>query len=482
MKVRFPVAEYALFLRESFDKPIICRYDDAMMWNTFQSRDSIRKPGRVQRRQRDRIIIFGRYPVPGRVKTRLIPVLGSAGAADLHRRLMEQTFTTAIKVASKHGMGVEICFDGGSPGKIKRWLGRGPILSHQGPGDLGRRMQDAFTQAFRSGCGRVVLVGTDIPALTSDHLMQAFDALTGHDIVFGPSVDGGYWLIGLRRPVKVFRNIDWGTDRVLSQTIAMVNEQGYKFHLLDRLRDIDTGDDLKEWRPEEATLGPYISIVIPTLNEAENVESAISRSWNADTEIIVADGGSSDDTRERAAANGAQVVSSPPGRALQQNRGASSACGRVILFLHADTLLPSDYVDHVFETLMDPNISVGAFRFKTDLQRPMMKIIECIANMRSEYFGLPYGDQGLFLRKSMFTSVGGFPDTPIAEDLFLVRRLAKWGSVCIAPAHVITSARRWTTFGLLRTTLTNCVILAGCYLGVSPHRLASLYGTLPGKS
>ncbi|MFH1628282.1 MAG: glycosyltransferase family 2 protein, partial [Pseudomonadota bacterium] len=175
-----------------------------------------------------------------------------------------------------------------------------------------------------------------------------------------------------------------------------------------------------------------------------------------------------------AARTGVRVESSPRGRALQQNRGAELAEGSVLLFLHADTHLPDSYVTHVFETLIDPMTSAGAFRFRSDLNRPAMKGIAFLANFRSRFLKLPYGDQGLFVRKPVFDRVGGFPDVPIAEDLFLVRRLAKRGRIRIASADVTTSARRWLVLGLLRTTLINQIIVAGCYLGVSPHTLAPL--------
>jgi GT2 family glycosyltransferase len=131
-------------------------------------------------------------------------------------------------------------------------------------------------------------------------------------------------------------------------------------------------------------------------------------------------------------------------------------------------------VDHIFETLMDPGTVVGAFRFKTDLNSRMMKSIEYIVNLRAQYFNLPYGDQGLFIRKNVFESIGGFPDVPLAEDLFLVRRLSKRGRIRIAPAEAITSARRWQRVGLLRNSLINIVVAMGCYLGIAPHVLLSL--------
>ena len=421
------------------------------------------------------VIIFGRYPIPGKTKTRLIPAMGPAGAADIQRWLTEKTLNTVKTFAFPRGVDVEFCFEGGSERKMRRWLGMDVSFSPQAKGDLGERMSSAFFDAFRGGARRVVLLGTDIAELKAVNLVQAFEALVENDLVIGPTADGGYWLIGLNRSAPLFEGIDWGTGAVLGQTRALASEQGLRVKELDVLTDIDTVEDLKQLPPERESKSAYISIVIPTLNEAANIETAIRSSFNEDAEIIVVDGGSTDDTVTRALQAGARVESSYRGRALQQNRGASCASGRVLLFLHADTRLPGGYVNHVFEILMDPKTVAGAFRFKTTIDGSLMKLIELMTNIRSQYFNLPYGDQGLFIRKRVFDSIEGFPEVPIAEDLSLVRRLLRKGRIRIAPVYALTSARRWQTLGLLHTTLINQLVLAGLCLGISPSKLESLY-------
>jgi len=223
----------------------------------------------------ERLIVFGRYPVPGRTKTRLIPALGPAGAADLQRRLTEKIVATAEAFALRRGVNVEVCFEGGSEQKMWRWLG--PVsLSRQVPGDLGTRIYAAFLAAFQRGCRRAVLIGTDIPELRADHLRQAFDALGENDLVIGPSRDGGYWLIGLNRPVRLFHGIKWGTRAVLGQTLALANGQGLRVKELDYLTDIDTEKELREWLPDWTEKRPYVSVIIPALNEALNIEKIIN--------------------------------------------------------------------------------------------------------------------------------------------------------------------------------------------------------------
>ncbi len=430
---------------------------------------------------RDRLIVFGRYPVPGRTKTRLIPALGPAGAADLQRRLTENILETVRRFARPRKIGVEVCFEGDSKQKMRRWLGSDFALSRQVPENLGERMHAVFLAAFQKGADRVVLLGTDIPQLRADHLEQAFDVLVENDLVIGPSTDGGYWLIGMNRPVDLFKGIKWGSDAVFDQTLSLAKRQGLRVKTLTPLNDIDTSEDLKQVFPGWAEKGPYVSVVIPALNEAANIAATIKSAIHEDAEIIVVDGGSIDNTVEIASSAGVRVLTGLRGRAVQQNLGAKAATGRVLLFLHADTLLPAGYVNDIFKVMMDRKTVAGAFRFKTNLDYPVMKLIEFVANIRSRYLKLPYGDQGLFILKSVFESVGGFPEVPIAEDLYFLRRLPRYGRIRIAPVYALTSARRWQTLGLFRTTLINYIILIGCCLGVSSHVLAGLYkvpGTL----
>jgi rSAM/selenodomain-associated transferase 2/rSAM/selenodomain-associated transferase 1 len=423
----------------------------------------------------DRLIIFGRYPEPGRTKTRLIPLLGAARAADFQRELTERTLSKDRLAARRRPVDLEGCFDGGSFEKLRRWLGPGLVFSHQSPGNLGERMKTAFLNAFRQGAQHVVLHGTDIPDLTVGHLDDALDALNSHDLVLGPSMDGGYWLIGLEKPADLFDGMEWGTSSVFEKTVAAARAQGLSVHVLSPLTDMDTGETIMQRMPEWARARPYLSVIIPALDEEAHIEETILNAQSPDAEVIVVDGGSGDSTVKRAERAGAAVLRGPRGRALQQNAGAAAASGSVLLFLHADTLLPKDYVTQVFETLMDRRVALGAFRFRTDLDRPLMRGIEFTTYIRSRYLRLPYGDQALFLRKSHFQAAGGFPEMPIAEDLVFVRLVSKLGRVGIAPADAITSARRWKEVGLLRTTLINQVILAGFALGISPKTLARLY-------
>ncbi len=419
------------------------------------------------------LIIFGRYPVPGRTKTRLIPALGPVGAAELQRDMTEKILEVALAAGIAP---VRFCYSGGASRQVRRWIGRpGLLIERQTGADLGRRMHHAIASAFRQGSRQVVLMGTDVPSVAADHLKAAFDALQHNHMVVGPSRDGGYWLIGLRRPVDLFADIAWGTHRVLAQTLEAGRRLELRSTQLPPLQDIDRVDDLSALPSSIIARRPYLSVVIPALNEAVAVDAAIESARCDDAEVIVVDGGSRDRTAACAQAAGARVIPSPMGRALQQNRGARKAGGKVLLFLHADSRLPDHYCTHLFETLMDSRIIAGAFQFKTDLENRSMRLIEKAARIRSDWFQMPYGDQGIFLRKEVFDRIGGFTPVPIAEDLFLVRRLARMGRIGLAPVPVVTSGRRWRTIGVWRATLINYLIAGGCLMRVPPRYLAPLY-------
>jgi uncharacterized protein len=420
------------------------------------------------------LILFGRYPAAGRVKTRLVPRLGALGAAELHRRLSERTLDAML--ASRLAP-VCFCYSGASPARMRGWLAHRPVdLQPQSAGDLGRRMQQALEHALKQGARQALLVGTDIPGLSTRILQRAFEALSDHDVVLGPSLDGGYYLVGMRRRAPIFDRIPWGTGQVLTATLDAARRRGFTTALLEPLADVDRPADLA-LLPPEWLAGPYLSIVIPAFNESAAIGDTLAQfaSGSTDLEVIVVDGGSIDDTAARARQTGARVIVTPSGRARQQNAGAAIAGGRALLFLHADTHLPTDFHAQIFEALLDPRVVLGAFRFKTDYDHRGMRLVEAMVGLRVALLRMPYGDQAIFMPKSAFERVGGFPDAVIAEDLFLVRKLLKTGRLALAPGHALTSGRRWRALGLLRTTLINYVIAAGCLMGVPPSRLAPLY-------
>lgn len=398
-----------------------------------------------------RLVVFTRYPEPGKTKTRLIPVLGPEGAAALHRRMTEQTLRRVRQFLANHPVSLRIRYDGGNEEGLRRWLGADLRPVPQGEGDLGRRMDLAFTQSFQQGMRRVVLIGTDCPGIRPDHLARAFKALRSEDVVIGPARDGGYYLIGLNRPVpELFDGIPWGTGEVLQRTLDAASASNRRVALLDPLEDVDRPEDIPVWE-EEVRVGDLgdepktLSIIIPAIDEADGIESSLAGMEGISfvTEKIVVDGGSRDETEERARASGAKVITSAPMRSTQMNAGARVAEGTVLLFLHADTRLPPGFEHHVLEILDRPDTVAGAFRLGIDGHFPGLRVIEWLANFRSIRMGLPYGDQAIFMAADRFHRAGGFPEIPIMEDFAFVRRLRNQGRIGIARTAVTTSARRY---------------------------------------
>ena len=219
-----------------------------------------------------------------------------------------------------------------------------------------------------------------------------------------------------------------------------------------------------------------ISIIIPVLNEAPTIAQVISTARNAENvEIIVADGGSSDGTVEIAKYKADRAISTTPGRATQMNAGATASTGDILLFLHADTLLPDGYDTQVRQALARPSSVGGAFELKIDAHSLGLRLVEIGVNCRSHFLQMPYGDQAIFLFSATFDKIGGFPDLPLMEDFEFVRRLKKQGRIEIVPQSVLTSARRWQQVGVLKTTILNQIVIIAYFLGVSPDRLREWY-------
>jgi rSAM/selenodomain-associated transferase 2 len=223
-----------------------------------------------------------------------------------------------------------------------------------------------------------------------------------------------------------------------------------------------------------------ISIIIPTLNEVETLRknlNSITATSQIEIEIIVVDSSSHDKTQNIANIFDVKIIPSRQrNRAYQMNLGAAAASGKILIFLHADTLLPSDYWQLVGEILASPQTVAGAFELGIDGGQKFFRLIEMAVNWRSRFLSLPYGDQAIFIKAEIFRQVGGFAQLPIMEDYELVKRLQKLGKIRIAPAKVLTSSRRWQKLGICRTTAINQGIILGYHLGIPATELARWYG------
>jgi len=230
---------------------------------------------------------------------------------------------------------------------------------------------------------------------------------------------------------------------------------------------------------------PDISIIIPVLNELGTIQTALEHLENHSTgkiiEIIVVDADPDATTLEAIHfknASGLQIKTDTSGRSrgIQMNRGAELASGPVLLFLHADTLLPEGAINAIMSTLQDPHIVGGAFDLGIRSSRWGYRIIENVANARSRITRLPYGDQAIFLRRDYFHMIGGFSRIPIMEDVDIMRRIKKRGdAIQIIGMRVQTDPRRWEKEGLVFGTLRNWVLMVLYRVGVSPHKLVRYY-------
>jgi rSAM/selenodomain-associated transferase 2 len=215
-----------------------------------------------------------------------------------------------------------------------------------------------------------------------------------------------------------------------------------------------------------------VSVIVPTLNEERYIANTLQFiSGLPNIEIIVVDGGSSDKTVEIARRFTEYVFLTHPGRAHQMNFGAHHATGEVLLFLHADTMLLPGAIEMVRYQMRRVNVVGGAFDLHLDSEHPMIRFIARLASMRSRMTRIPYGDQGIFIRRGIFHHFRGFSSLPLMEDVALARRMRRTGKIVFISDGLISSARRWDHNGILRTTAVH--LLLRCLYGMrfSPHLL-----------
>lgn len=221
-----------------------------------------------------------------------------------------------------------------------------------------------------------------------------------------------------------------------------------------------------------------ISVIIPTLNEEDHIGRCIAaiRAGEPVREIIVADGGSRDGTREVAGSYvGVTCIQTERGRGRQMNAGAVHAQGEVLLFLHADTILTAGWDREMQAALRDNGVAGGAFTFAVDNALPKYRLVEAWVSMRCHFFRLPYGDQAIFVRREIFNDLRGYTNIPLMEDVDLIGRMKKRGRIAILKHRALTSDRRWAAKGLIRTAAINQTVMLFYRLGVSPQRLAKFY-------
>ena len=221
-----------------------------------------------------------------------------------------------------------------------------------------------------------------------------------------------------------------------------------------------------------------LSIVIPVLNEGQQVDACLARlsgPRGAGHEIIVVDGGSADQTANQARPYADVVLSSRPGRARQMNAGAAAAAGDVLLFLHADSRLPDHAAQHIAQAMTQSRKRWGRFDVRLSNDRPLLRLVSALMNWRSRLTGIATGDQGLFVERGLFQSVGGFPAIPLMEDIALSARLKKIERPICLRATITTSSRRWEIHGIWPTIWLMWRLRFAYWRGADPVALARVY-------
>jgi rSAM/selenodomain-associated transferase 2/rSAM/selenodomain-associated transferase 1 len=499
-------------------------------------------PAAPRSQTRPAVLIMVKAPRPGTVKTRLHPLLGLDGCAALARQL---TGNAAGVAAAAIAATVRPGPDGGLPGavfaavdppdamaEVASLIPPGTRLLAQRGANLGERMATAAGEVFAAEHRPVVTIGTDAPTLTPDVVIAAFRKLAGgQDAVFGPALDGGYYLVGINEPAPDLFALDsalWGGDGVLAASLSAARRADLRTALLPPLRDLDTPDDARalladpllpaavavalrppapapcpaaasprpvpaaprpptrpaaDGEPGAEPEGPAVSIVMPTLNEAAGITVALRRLRRdfPGCELIVADGGSTDDTT-RLAAPLARVVASAPGRAAQMNAGARHARGEVLWFIHADTGVDPAAFGQIQAAIADPAVAGGGLRLRFDQPSPALRYVAWTSNLRARYLHWVFGDQAMFIRRSVFETLGGFPGLPLMEDLEMSRRLHRRGRLAVLPATATTSARRFTEHGIWRTLAFMQYLKLLYFLGADPQRIAARYQAGPPRT
>lgn len=220
-----------------------------------------------------------------------------------------------------------------------------------------------------------------------------------------------------------------------------------------------------------------IAVIIPTLNEQESIESAVTSAIAIGaSEVVVSDGGSDDRTLELAASCGARLVTSARMRARQMNEAARSTDAEALVFLHADTTLPPD-AGSMIRAALGRGTAFGGFRIRFTEDEPRLRVTAAMINLRTSITRCPWGDQAQFVTRERFDASGGYREIPIMEDYEFARRMKSMGRVALLPGEVSTSGRRFLQRGVLATAAMNWRIILSYHLGVSPEELRRLYGS-----
>lgn len=401
------------------------------------------------------VILFTRVPEPGKTKTRMMPHLTPRQCARLHTCFLKD-------IASQCGTcGADVFVSytpEGGRRKLEAVLGPAKVWMPQKGGTLGERMYSAIEAVLNRGYDACLLIGTDVPELKTEHLVRAFHVLEEKDVVFGRTADGGYYLVGMKRPLKEAFDLDaYGHGKVLQETVQGMEQAGFRIGYTASLEDMDTCEDLRGYMSRmcedramrRSSTGKYlakirrVSIIVPVYNESATIERMQEqlRPLLGKCEILFVDGGSTDNTLEKIDPV-FTVIRSGKGRARQMNEGARQSTGDVLFFLHCDSELPDHALARLKKVMRDHR--AGCFGIAFHSRNFFMFTCRVISNHRVKDRKVMFGDQGIFLDRDLFFEAGMFPEIPVMEDYQFSLTLKEMGvKLGIANRRIYTSDRRF---------------------------------------
>ncbi|HEU4617168.1 MAG TPA: TIGR04283 family arsenosugar biosynthesis glycosyltransferase [Gammaproteobacteria bacterium] len=397
-------------------------------------------------------------------------------------------------------------------------------------GNLGARINYIDRELRSRGLERQIFIGTDCPELGHVYLAEAARLLEDHDAVLGPAGDGGVVLMAARRPWPPLDELPW-SDASLGLALAtLLGDAKWTVARLETLADVDTPEDLAatarrlhgdprgerqallEWieqrglirtgepcvgtnrdsdpdgarnpngrhaRDSDAAVDRGVALIVPVLGDTALLRELLARvdAWaSRPAEIIVVSGGRADAELERVCLrSGARLVVAARNRGAQMDAGARAASAPVLWFVHADACLPPDGL-HAIAGALGAGLNAGCFRFTFQGQPTWYKaLLARLVGLRIRLGGIPYGDQGLFVRRDVYLECGGFAHSPLFEEVRLVKQLRRRGSFRVLPVPIGVSPRRWERDGWWRRSLRNRWLALRHMLGASPERLSQAY-------
>lgn len=403
------------------------------------------------------IIIFTRIPLPGKTKTRMMPALSGRKCAALHTCFLKDIY--AVCTETEADVFVDYAPEGADQAEVLGDIfGSVPVFFRQQGDTLGERMYQGIRRVLDKGYQSCLLIGADIPELRPEHLRRAFEVLEERDIVFGKTVDGGYYLVGMKQPWKEAFGLErYGVSTVFEETLKRLEEREISVGYTAELQDMDTVEDLRGYRKRMRTdaflkktcTGRYlaansrISIIIPLYNEEKTVGQLQEqlRPLKSLCEIIFVDGESTDRTLEKLSPE-FRLIRTQKSRSAQMNAGALASHGDVLFFLHCDSELPDRPLEQIREVMRDHQ--AGCFGIAFHSRNFFMFTCRVISNHRIRDRKVMFGDQGIFIDRELFFEAGMFPEIPVMEDYQLSLTLKERGvKLGITRKRIYTSDRRF---------------------------------------